>query len=104
MISGSKEHSYEVDWWTLGITLSELLIGHSPFLQAANEKISETEMCKRILNKEPDLTKLRSINGGANITPIKRFIQAVLIKDPAQRLGKYDLSTFLANFNILLFS
>lgn len=87
MISGSKEHSYEVDWWTLGITMSELLIGHSPFLQTANENPSETEICRRILNNEPDLIKIRLLNG-TNWSAIERFIGALLIKDPAQRLGK----------------
>lgn len=88
MISGSKQHSYEVDWWALGITLSELLIGHSPFLKSSSENPAEAVVCRRILHKEPDLTEIRSMDRTNANSPIERFIQALLIKDPTQRLGK----------------
>lgn len=68
--------------------MSELLIGHSPFLKSAHETPTEAEVCRRVLYKEPDLTEIRSMNRTNANPAIERFIQGLLIKDPTQRLGK----------------
>lgn len=99
MLSGSKSHSFEVDWWTLGITMAELLIGHSPFLRSADENPVELEVCRRILDTEPDLTQIR-LMVGTNDSAIERFIQALLIKDPAKRLGMLMLWISVYNTDI----
>lgn len=106
MLSGSKSHSFEVDWWTLGITMAELLIGHSPFLRSADENPAELEICRRILDTEPDLMEIRMMDG-TNDSAMERFIQALLIKDPAKRLGRLMLWIFVYNidiFHLLFFS
>lgn len=89
MISGTKHHGWEVDWWALGVTLCELLIGHAPFSRSADENPKETVVRKRILTEEPNLLGLRAING-TNDSSTERFIRALLIKDPTQRLGKMN--------------
>lgn len=99
MISGSKEHSYEVDWWACGIAICELLFGHSPFLRTANENAKEPEMCNRILNEEPNLSEIRLISG-SNISKLEIFIKALLVKDPKQRLGKQGYSSASSSFSL----
>lgn len=88
--------------------MSELLIGHSPFLRTANENPTETEICRRILENEPDLVKIRLLNG-ENMSAIERFIQSLLIKDPTQRLGKLNvlfclIRSYVYSFDSVLFS
>ena len=36
-VIGTEGHSYQVDWWTLGILMYELLCGVSPFKGARRE-------------------------------------------------------------------
>lgn len=74
-------------------------MGHSPFVRAASENPPETEMCERILNNRPDLSKLR-LKNGLNILAIEHFIQALLIKDPARRLGRQSRSIFKCKFSV----
>lgn len=86
MLSGTGQHSYEVDWWALGITMSELLIGHSPFCKSSAENPTEKVAGRRILCNKPDLSELRINHNNAD-SPVECFIRALLVKDPAKRLG-----------------
>lgn len=86
MLSQSKRHSFEVDWWTLGITLFELLVGHSPFLLMPDEKLTDKVHCLRILHDEPQLDKLENIV--PNSQHLVDLIEKLLEKNPDDRLGK----------------
>lgn len=86
MLSQSKRHSFEVDWWTLGITLFELLVGHSPFLLMPDEKLTDKTHCLRILHDEPQLQKLENIV--PNSQHLLDLIGKLLEKNPEHRLGK----------------
>lgn len=88
IVSSNKGHSYEVDWWSLGIIIFELLIGHSPFMTEPQEDVSAKTLSSRIVNQDPCLQKL------LHVTPdvrLREFIEALLIKDPAHRLGELKL-------------
>lgn len=85
-ILNQSGHSLEVDWWTLGITIYELIVGHSPFTKVLNEVISDKNLCRRILNDEPGMAKLIATVTG-DVIPIGDFIRKLLIKDRTQRLG-----------------
>ncbi|XP_031630278.1 ribosomal protein S6 kinase alpha-4-like [Contarinia nasturtii] len=77
-------HSFEVDWWSLGIVAFELLVGHSPFL-SSSKRIDDQTHRSRIKNESPYLKKLSYL--GPNAKSVMDFIQQLLIKNPAQRLG-----------------
>lgn len=85
MLNSNKGHSFEVDWWSLGIIAYELLIGHTPFLSSLSEKISDRLHRTRIQNEDPRMVKLRSI--GRNVDKVSDLIQKLLIKEPELRLG-----------------
>lgn len=86
ILDTNNGHSFEVDWWSLGIIAFELLIGHSPFVSSKTEAISDRTLRARIEREEPRLSKLRNIH--QNISKVNDFIQKLLIKNPEQRLGK----------------
>lgn len=76
VISG-EGHGSQVDWWTLGIFLFELLYGVTPFRGVDNE-LTLTNIVARALEfpKEP------VVHPSA-----KDLISQLLVKDPARRLG-----------------
>lgn len=90
IINGDKGHSYEVDWWSLGIIITELLVGYTPFQNSADEIPTEQELRSRILNQQPNMNEVRRIT---NFIPVvENFICSLLVKNPKKRLGKFQLS------------
>ncbi|XP_055313517.1 ribosomal protein S6 kinase alpha-4-like isoform X1 [Sitodiplosis mosellana] len=85
MLDTNKGHSFEVDWWSLGIIAFELLVGHTPFLASIMEGISDRVHRNRIQKEQPRLDKLHGVN--QNVKIVTDFIEKLLIKDPEQRLG-----------------
>lgn len=90
MLRGNRGHSFEVDWWAVGIVLFELLMEYSPFLRSKNETPSEALMCDRILFEDPYLRCLQIHE--RNQDSLCDFVSKLLIKDPEQRLGKVSFS------------
>ncbi|XP_058743475.1 serine/threonine-protein kinase OXI1-like [Vicia villosa] len=68
-----KGHGFEVDWWSLGVVLHEMLYGTTPF-NGTNRK----ETFYRILSKEPELTGEK--------TALRDLIRRLLEKDPDRRI------------------
>ncbi|CAK8560086.1 unnamed protein product [Lathyrus sativus] len=68
-----KGHGFEVDWWSLGVVLHEMLYGTTPF-NGTNRK----ETFYRILSKEPELTGEK--------TALRDLIRKLLEKDPDRRI------------------
>lgn len=84
MIEVSRGHSFEVDWWSLGIVTHEMMIGHTPFMSSASEYITEKENKKRILHQNPRFNKIAKFS---RHNEIQAFITDLLIKQPQHRLG-----------------
>jgi serine/threonine protein kinase len=69
-------HSWQVDWWTLGIFLFEIVYGKTPF---RSENGGRKEIFYNILTKDPEIP--------GPMSPLKDLLQKLLEKDPTQRLG-----------------
>ena len=74
-----KGYGQEVDWWSLGIIMFEMMIGYPPFYSD-----SSTETCKKIL----DWRNYLEIKPEINISKEAIDILKKLINDPEKRLGR----------------
>ena len=76
-----KQQGYgqEIDWWSLGVIMFEMMIGYPPFYSE-----SSTETCKKILNWENHL----EIRSETNISKDAVDILKRLINAPEKRLGR----------------
>jgi serum/glucocorticoid-regulated kinase 2 len=73
-----KGHSFEVDWWSLGALMHEMLCGRPPHYHKDNKQ----QMLRDIVEKE--------INWKSYLSPnAKSLLQKLLCKDPAKRIGGY---------------
>ena len=70
-----EEYSIGVDWWTLGILIYGMLVGHSPFHDENEDRLFEI-----IKREAPFFPPNIDVNS-------KRIIRGLLQKDPNQRLG-----------------
>lgn len=77
MVLCRSGHSYQVDFYALGILLYELLFGRSPFYAPKKEEIFQA-----ILNSEPKFPK--SSNASKEV---RSLIRGLLAKNPAHRIG-----------------
>ena len=73
-----KGYGQEIDWWSLGVIMFEMMIGYPPFFSE-----SSTETCKKIL----DWRNTLNIRPEANISKEAEDILRRLINDPETRLG-----------------
>jgi len=76
---GSQGHDMAVDWWGVGVLTYELLTGASPFT-VEGERNNQQEISRRILTIHPPIPDELSWE-------VKDFINRLLVKDPARRLG-----------------
>ena len=74
-----KGYGQEIDWWSLGVIMFEMMIGYPPFYSD-----NSTETCKKILDWENHL----EIRPEANISKEAVDILKKLINDPEKRLGR----------------
>jgi serine/threonine protein kinase len=70
-------HSYQVDFYALGILLYELLFGRSPFYAPKKEEIFQA-----ILHSEPKFPKSPAVS-----KEVKALIKGLLAKSPTHRIG-----------------
>lgn len=68
-------HSFEVDWWSLGCLIYEMLVGIPPYY--VNRR---TEIYRRILSE--DVKYPQTLN-----PVVVDLLQGLLMKDPSKRLG-----------------
>ena len=74
-----KGYGQEIDWWSLGVIMFEMMRGYPPFYSD-----NSTETCKKILDWENHL----EIRPEANISKEAVDILKRLINDPEKRLGR----------------
>ena len=73
-----KGYGQEIDWWSLGVIMFEMMIGYPPFFSE-----SSTETCKKILDWKNSL----NIRPEANISKEAEDILRKLISGQETRLG-----------------
>ena len=78
-VFNQKGYGQEVDWWSLGIIMFEMMIGYPPFYSETS-----TETCKKILDWKNNL----EIKPEVNISKDAVDILKQLINDPEKRLGR----------------
>ena len=74
-----KGYGQEVDWWSLGIIMFEMMIGYPPFYSD-----SSTETCRKIIDWKNNL----EIKPEVNLSPEAIDILMKLINDSEKRLGR----------------
>ncbi|MBN3275333.1 RK kinase, partial [Polyodon spathula] len=80
----SEEYDFSVDYFTLGVTLYEMIAAKGPF-RSRGEKVENKEVKKRILNDPVSYTEKFSEEA-------KSFCEGLLEKDVTKRLGFKDNS------------
>ncbi|XP_041127794.1 rhodopsin kinase GRK1-like [Polyodon spathula] len=80
----SEEYDFSVDYFTLGVTLYEMIAAKGPF-RSRGEKVENKEIKKRILNDPVNYTEKFSEEA-------KSFCEGLLEKDVTKRLGFKDNS------------
>lgn len=93
----NKEHTFCVDWWSLGAVLYELLVGSPPFHADTKEKVYENiKACRYTLppikkqtnDIDDDNNEEEDEFGGISISQdVADLIKGLLTLDPSQRLG-----------------
>ncbi|XP_028838877.1 rhodopsin kinase GRK1b [Denticeps clupeoides] len=74
-----KEYDYTVDYFTLGVTLYEMVAAKGPF-RCRGEQVENSEVTRRILNDPVSYPE----NFG---TDLKAICEGLMEKDPEKRLG-----------------
>ncbi|XP_074528370.1 rhodopsin kinase GRK1b [Halichoeres trimaculatus] len=74
-----KEYDYTVDYFTLGVTVFEMIAAKGPF-RARGEKVENEEVVRRILNDPLPFTPTFSKD-------CKAICEGLLDRDPVKRLG-----------------
>ncbi|KAK2828518.1 hypothetical protein Q5P01_019552 [Channa striata] len=77
-----KEYDYSVDYFTLGVTLYEMIAAKGPFRQRG-EKVENEEVARRILNDPVSYTPSFS-------KECQAICDGLMEKDPGKRLGFKD--------------
>ncbi|KAJ3433590.1 non-specific serine/threonine protein kinase [Anaeramoeba flamelloides] len=80
-----KKYSKEVDYWSLGTVLFEMLHGMPPFYSEETDEIYE-----KILEEEPNISKKLS-------SEAQDLLKGLLIKDPQKRLGSSSRNENIRN-------
>lgn len=81
VLEGSNGHSYEVDYWSIGVILYTMLCGRPPF-----ESVEVKQTYEKIKNGQfafPDHISMHSNT--------KNFIRGCLIKDAAKRMNLEEM-------------
>ncbi|KAG9281497.1 rhodopsin kinase-like [Astyanax mexicanus] len=74
-----KEYDYSVDYFTLGVTLYEMVAAKGPF-RVRGEQVENTEVTRRILSDPVSYPPSFS-------TELKNICEGLMEKDPEKRLG-----------------
>ncbi|UYV83282.1 PRKCA, partial [Cordylochernes scorpioides] len=81
-IVSNKPYDFSVDWWALGATIYEMLVGRSAFKPSNAERDNQEYIVEAIKNKPIDIPNDLSI-------PAVSVLRGFLTKDPESRLGSH---------------
>eukprot|EP00049_Salpingoeca_infusionum_P011728 m.205338 g.205338 ORF g.205338 m.205338 type:complete len:1155 (-) comp15015_c0_seq1:244-3708(-) len=81
-IIAQSGHSFEVDWWSTGALLFELVTGATPFFDEYDD--STKSLSRRIQTDEPDYPSSFS-------KPLRALLNGLLQKDPRKRFRVEDI-------------
>jgi serine/threonine protein kinase len=90
----NQGHNHAVDYWTLGIFISELVAGQSPF--AAD---SSMEIYRRVLNTSPKLSPLLSRSVSDLILRLLKTEQATRLGNMKEGIGGIICHKWFDSFN-----
>ncbi|KAF7838668.1 protein kinase PINOID 2 [Senna tora] len=85
VISG-EGHGGEVDWWTLGVLLYELLYGITPFKGETNERTLRNIMKQPVRFPK---TKMKERDDREEMKVVEDLIRKLLVKNPKKRMGSW---------------
>jgi protein kinase A len=75
-----QNHSFEVDYYALGVVLYELMMGKRPYTGRSRKEIREQVLSKQVVIKKKEIPEGWSIE-------IADFINKLLQRRPIVRLG-----------------
>ncbi|WOK99508.1 protein kinase PINOID-like [Canna indica] len=81
-VASGQSHGSAVDWWAYGVLLYELLYGRTPFAGATNEAT-----LRNIIKQPLVFPPAANSASGTLESAARDLIAALLMKDPAARLG-----------------
>ena len=82
-----KPFSFPIDFWAIGVVLFQFLVGETPFYADSAQATYE-----RILHVPPDIPPPEDLSEGS-----VSLLHALLIKDPAKRLGANGVAEIKAH-------
>lgn len=75
-----QNHSFEVDYYALGVILYELMMGRRPYIGKTRKEIREQILAKQAVIKKPDIPDGWSMEAAD-------FINKLIQRKPMMRLG-----------------
>jgi len=77
-----RPYGRAVDWWALGVTLFQMLVGRHPFLseERLSDQLTEKDVLDKIVGSSPDFPTTLSKEA-------KSLLVGLLCKEPTLRLG-----------------
>jgi len=86
ILLGQVPYGKEVDWWSLGACLFEMLCGHAPFMSAAPDKQQQfKETVDNIVNFQ---SHVRDLLNQASVSNEAKDLITKLLSDKSVRLGR----------------
>lgn len=82
-----EEHTFSLDFWSLGVIAFQFLVGRKPF---SDENNVAEKVFKKILNKELTYPEIGTEEGQLSAEAID-FIDKLLTIDPKKRLGSHGI-------------
>ena len=93
-IVSNRGHGHAVDWWTLGVLLFEMLVGHSPFRadDGAGDGALEAVYENILANRWRERAAAAGATGPLAQTSSAAYglVDRLLVTDPARRLGSVE--------------